>query len=100
MSGQIARRRLIIGGAAGALLSSMPSGIGEAAMWIIPKADCRRKAQLVFFPAFFAGLASGYLLEILKNHGLIPGAQASTLSQSVQAHHGQEYADLSNQGYG
>lgn len=92
------RRAFISGGVAGIALVQLPIGIGEAALWV-PQAVCRHpEAQPIFWSGFLSGVASGWVLEALKNYGLVPGAQAPVTS-SVASHHANEGNSLFSLGY-
>jgi hypothetical protein len=75
------RRQAIVG--ASSLIATM--GIGSRAIAFTP-----------WWTAFSAATAAGWLVEALKNWGLVPEAKAST---SVQGAHGREAAPLLQQGY-
>src|SRR5689334_4127685 len=98
MPTRLGRRTLLTTGVAGIALVQFPISIGEAAIWL-PKVRCGRpEFQPVFWSGFLSGVASGWVLEALKNYGMIPGAQAAT-TPSVSNHHVNEDNVLSSQGY-
>jgi hypothetical protein len=92
------QRRALISGGAAALLMSVPARMGEASVRF-PLFLCEHKeVQPAFLGAFAAGLASGWMLEVLKNYGLIPGAQWG-ISSAVAQEHSREVSSKADQGF-
>lgn len=96
----VSRRSILLGGSAGALIGSISNPVSAA--FLAPRLKLEPLVSNILFQGIFAriavGVASGWLVEVMKNYGLVPGV-SNGVNPAVSDAHWHERSAFEDSGY-